>query len=553
MTHLLTTRPRPHPSEIKNPFTKTSAASATKKMKIHSTLQDLQTEEQGRVLDTVSQIRKCGLDSILSLPQIVVCGDQSAGKSSVLEALTEIPFPRSDNLCTRFATEISLRREEVETLTVRVIPDSSRPQEEQSIIKDYAQTITDFNELPSIIENAKEIMGISDKNNAFAEDVLSIEICGPQRPQLTLVDIPGLIQASTKGVSESDVTMVGKITDRYIEQTRTICLAVISATNDAANQPILDKVRKYDPCGDRTLGIITKLDKLDAGSGTEDKFLELARNQDVFFKLGWHAIKNRNFEERDFSFEKRNQAEEAFFKTSTFSCLPKDHVGIGALRRRLSQLLFEHVKNELPRLQQDLETALKTHRTALQKLGNSRCSPRECRTFLVRFSTECYQLTKAALDGNYEHKYFANSAGSLYLKKLRAEIQTQNQVFAETMRVAGHKFIIIEPGQASPKQPSQLVVEVGGREFRPENVRLPTSLSRSDASRWVRNRLSEARGTELVGNFNPRIIAELFREQSVKWKTLAESHTQVVHKACETFLVTLVNSQAPPDLHSRLR
>lgn len=64
-------------------------------MNTNSSLEDLQTEEQRRVLDTVSKVRKCGLESVLSLPQIVVCGDQSSGKSSVLEALTEIPFPRS--------------------------------------------------------------------------------------------------------------------------------------------------------------------------------------------------------------------------------------------------------------------------------------------------------------------------------------------------------------------------------------------------------------------------------------------------------------------------
>jgi hypothetical protein len=79
-------------------------------------LDDLQTDEQRRILDTVAQLRKCGLDSILSLPQLVVCGDQSAGKSSVLEALTEIPFPRNDNLCTRYAIEIDLRRSDTDSL-----------------------------------------------------------------------------------------------------------------------------------------------------------------------------------------------------------------------------------------------------------------------------------------------------------------------------------------------------------------------------------------------------------------------------------------------------
>lgn len=68
----------------------------TNVMNVNSSLDELQTDEQRRVLDTVSKVRKCGLEGVLSLPQIVVCGDQSSGKSSVLEALTEIPFPRSD-------------------------------------------------------------------------------------------------------------------------------------------------------------------------------------------------------------------------------------------------------------------------------------------------------------------------------------------------------------------------------------------------------------------------------------------------------------------------
>lgn len=219
---------------------------------INSSLEDLQTDDQRVVLDTVSQVRKCGLDSILSLPQIVVCGDQSAGKSSVLEALTEIPFPRNDNLCTRFATEISLRREPVTRLTIRVIPDGSRPQAEQDTINAFAECITDFDELPAIMDHAMEVMGISGADGsggAFAKDTLSIEIQGPDRPQLTLVDIPGLIQASTKGVSDADVAMVAEITNSYIEQPRTICLAVVAATHDAANQPILQRVRKYDPDG----------------------------------------------------------------------------------------------------------------------------------------------------------------------------------------------------------------------------------------------------------------------------------------------------------------
>jgi hypothetical protein len=126
---------------------------------ITDSLEELQTIEQRRILDTVAQVRKCGLESILSLPQLVVCGDQSAGKSSVLEALTEIPFPRNDNLCTRFATEIILRRGPNNSLTIKVIPDNQRPTNEQTSIKGFKESITNFDELPRIMKLAMGVMG----------------------------------------------------------------------------------------------------------------------------------------------------------------------------------------------------------------------------------------------------------------------------------------------------------------------------------------------------------------------------------------------------------
>jgi hypothetical protein len=217
---------------------------------------------------------------------------------------------------------------------------------------------------------------------AFARDVLSIEIEGPSRPQLTLVDIPGLIANATKGVTDADVKMVAEITDHYISQPRTICLAVISATNDHANQPILTKVRKYDPGGDRTLGIITKPDRLSSGSGSEKAFISLAQNDDVFFKLGWHVLKNRSFEEGNSSLMERNIAEQTFFRTSNFKTLPKECVGINALRIRLSVLLFEHIKQELPKLRQDLENALTDTEHQLSIMGSRRSTPEDCKAYL---------------------------------------------------------------------------------------------------------------------------------------------------------------------------
>jgi GTPase SAR1 family protein len=207
-----------------------------------TSLDQFQTEDQRHVLDTVAQIRKCGLDGVLSLPQLVVCGDQSAGKSSVMEALTEIPFPRNDSLCTRFATEVTLRRGPLDQLTLSIIPDHKRPSAEKVTLQAFSETIVDFIDLPHVMEKARQAMGLSDgtlsgssSSKAFARDVLSIVIEGPSRPQLTLVDVPGLIQSETKGVTREDREMVAEITQSYIEQPRTICLAIVSATHDHAN------------------------------------------------------------------------------------------------------------------------------------------------------------------------------------------------------------------------------------------------------------------------------------------------------------------------------
>lgn len=522
-----------------------------------TSLEDLQTDEQRRVLDTVAQVRKCGLDSVLSLPQLVVCGDQSAGKSSVLEALTEIPFPRNDNLCTRFATEIILRRAATNSLTIKIIPDTKRPSSEQASIQAFQESITDFSELPRVMDAAKAVMDEDprpspvSKPRAFAKDVLSIEIEGPTRPQLTLVDIPGLIQTNTKEVTKADVELVAEITDQYISQPRTICLAVVSAAYDCANQKILTKVREVDPKGDRTLGIITKPDLLPSGSGSETAFLELARNEDIFFKLGWHVLKNRKFDERDASLLERNLAEDQYFRTSNFKTLPASCVGIDTLRNRLSMLLFEHVKQELPKLRKDLEEALLNSNDQLNIMGNRRTQAPECKAYLAQLSLDYYELCKAAVNGHYEGTYFTVDADRTFtltspatIRRIRAVVQFMNTKFADNHRTSGHKYQI---------DTSKIGWIPSPRSLDTDDSLSPAPMNKAGALAWVRSVLIRTRGRELVGNFNPLLVGELFWEQCSYWRRLAVDHLDEVAQMCSKFLDVLLEDKCPKDVVSRLR
>ena len=469
-----------------------------------------------------------------------------------------------------------------------MIPDNDRPPGEREPIGAFKESISDFEELPSLIDKATTLMGINNvstsTSRAFAKDVLSIEIEGPSRPQLTLVDLPGLVQTETRGVTEEDVRLVTEITDHYIFQHRTICLAVVSASNDYANQGILKKVRKVDPGGDRTLGIITKPDRLPSGSGSEKAFLGLARNEDIFFKLGWHVLKNRSYEEGSSSFEQRNISETSYFRTSNFSILSKECVGITSLRDRLSQMLFEHVKQELPKLRKDLEEALTESRRLLEAMGRRRATPQECKAFLTQLSLDFYEVGKSAVNGHYEGEYFAPSSDHPFsvespttIRRLRAVIQYKNSQFSNALRMHGYKYHVDEhkvdagsheteceymesvatkPDMESVATKPDMESEATKLDVVPSIWKAvlmpPIHRSKRQAIEWVREALFRTRGRELPGDFNPLLVGELFWEQSSKWQPMAEYHVKDVADVCERFLDALLREKCPKDVYTRL-
>ena len=323
---------------------------------------------------------------------------------------------------------------------MRVIPNPNRNKDEQESIRGFREFILEFSELPDLIEKAKTVMGINDSEattRAFAKDVLSITIEGPIRAHLTLVDLPGLIQTQSRGVTAADIKMVRDITDHYISQSRTIILAVVSAAYDHPCQGILQRALspEIDPQGKRTLGVITKPDRLPRVSGAEKAYIDLASNKDRFMHLGSHVLKNRAFEDGDVSFEQRNTLEAAYFQTSNFNTLDEGQLGITNLRNRLSTLLFDHIKRELPKLQNDLEKALAESTKKLEAMGEPRMTLPECKEYLTRLSVVVQRTCETALNGNYIGDFFAQNQD---LRRLRASVQKLNVNFADYLRTSGH-------------------------------------------------------------------------------------------------------------------
>ena len=477
----------------------------------------LQSKDHGELLDVIDDLRSQGISRYVDLPQLVVCGDQSSGKSSVLEAVSGIPFPRKDNLCTRFATEVILRRFSENSTHVSIVPAPDRPEEDKKRLLDFQRHHVSLEELESLIEEAKNIMGLDTQASAFTHDVLRVEVSGPSQPHLTLVDLPGLFQASNKTQSDTDAEAVTSLVLSYMRKRRSIVLAVVSAKNDFANQIVTRYARGLDPEGNRTLGIVTKPDTLHAGSDSEKAFVELAENKDVAFRLGWHVVKNRDYDTRHTSMAERDEAETQFFSQGIWATLPRRQLGVASLKPRLSTLLRDQIMTEVPRLIDDVEAEARECHVKLAKLGAPRSTATDQRLYLLGISQKFTTLIQSAIDGVYSDHFFESATTDRgYQKRLRAVVQNQLLKFAKTMRQLGHARHIMP--HVSKKQKAA-------------NPRL---ITRDEFICEVLNLMQRSRGCELPGTYNPQIIRDLFFQQSEPWRSIVEHFAENIWESSMT-------------------
>ncbi|EAQ88463.1 hypothetical protein CHGG_05082 [Chaetomium globosum CBS 148.51] len=493
-------------------------------------LSKLRSEDQLTFLDSIDRLRFQGINNYISLPQIIVCGDQSSGKSSVLEAISGVSFPVKGNLCTCFPTELILRKTRCISASVSIVPHESRAETERAALRAFHPELHGVENLPELVEQAKAEMGITAHGRAFARDILRIEVTGPDRPHLTIVDLPGLIHSETKNQTASDVHLIQEVVNSYMKEPRCIILAVVSAKNDFANQVVLKLARAADPRGVRTLGVITKPDALVPGGDSETNYVSLARNQEIEFRHGWHVLKNMDSEKGSSDLSTRDAEESLFFSSGVWATLPFSILGIDKLRGRLSRVLLEQIATELPSLMEEIKQRFKTCEAQLEKLGDPRSSPEEQRLYLVHLSQSFQALVKSAADGNYDNSFFADAkTTSGYEQRIRAVVQNLNEDFASKLSLQGHYRQVIdgEPATADTSDPHEVA-----------------QISRDDFVKQIEQLMSKTRGRELPGTFNPMIVIDLFREQSRPWEEIARRHVESVWEAVSNFVKLVVTHTA---------
>ena len=137
----------------------------------------------------------------------------------------------------------------------------------------------------------REDPAITQEDPAITQDVLRIKMTGPVELHLTVVDLPRLLSVANEEQTEMDVQVLENMVDSYLKNSQMIILAVVQANNAIANQGIIQKSRRFDPAGERTMGIFTKPDLIN--KGTEKRITRLAQKSDTTkFRLDFFVVRN---------------------------------------------------------------------------------------------------------------------------------------------------------------------------------------------------------------------------------------------------------------------
>mmetsp|Transcript_5758 Transcript_5758/g.13763 ORF Transcript_5758/g.13763 Transcript_5758/m.13763 type:complete len:257 (+) Transcript_5758:84-854(+) len=187
----------------------------------------------------INRLRELNLESVnIKLPQIAVVGNQSVGKSTVMSALSGIPFPVDAKLTTRCATQVTMRKAE----TLQVSIGLSDQAEAESIILDSLEQVV------SAIE-AKTNELVPEHGAIETERFVKIEVSGPNCPNLTVIDLPGLIQTVDDGQDPSLILKIKGLVTRTMKSERTINLLIMRADVDPAGNEAFQLAREHDPLG----------------------------------------------------------------------------------------------------------------------------------------------------------------------------------------------------------------------------------------------------------------------------------------------------------------
>ncbi|KAH8100213.1 Dynamin central region-domain-containing protein [Cristinia sonorae] len=311
----------------------------------------------------------------IDLPQICVLGSQSSGKSSVLENIVGRDFlPRGTGIVTRRPLVLQLINRPASAPAANGSPKLDKSADGDKNANEHewgeflhlpGQKFYDFNKIRE--EIVRDTEAKTGRNAGISPQPINLRIFSPNVLTLTLVDLPGLTKVPVGDQPKDIEKQIRDMLLKYITKPACIILAVTAANTDLANSDGLKLAREVDPEGQRTIGVLTKVDLMDQGTDVVD----ILAGRIIPLRLGYVPVVNRG--QRDIDSNKAISAalehERQFFENHASYKGKSQYCGTPFLARKLNMILMHHIRATLPDIKARISQQLQRFTAELQSLG----------------------------------------------------------------------------------------------------------------------------------------------------------------------------------------
>ncbi|XP_058086834.1 phragmoplastin DRP1E-like isoform X2 [Magnolia sinica] len=289
-----------------------------------------------------------------ALPSVAVVGGQSSGKSSVLESIVGRDFlPRGSGIVTRRPLVLQLHK-----------TDEGQP-EYAEFLHLPKRRFSDF----AIVR--KEIQDETDRMTGRSKQIspipIHLSIYSPNVVNLTLIDLPGLTKVAVEGQPDSIVQDIENMVRSYVEKPNCIILAISPANQDIATSDAIKLAREVDPSGERTFGVLTKLDLMDKGTNA----LDVLEGRSYRLQHPWVGIVNRSQADinKNVDMIAARRKEREYFATSTDYGHLSSKMGSEYLAKLLSRHLESVIKARIPSITSLINKSIDELESEMDHLG----------------------------------------------------------------------------------------------------------------------------------------------------------------------------------------
>lgn len=324
----------------------------------------------GKRLALIEEIRvELGTEGI-ECPGVLVVGAQSAGKSSVLERLTGIAFPRAENTCTRVPTIVQLQTD----------PNLDAPFVRVSRHANFSKAVTcnSMNDLQDAILTLSS--DITSEVCPIKDEPIHMQYTRMSGPVMTLIDLPGITHVDVKNEAFDIHGVTAAMVKKYVSNENMVVLVVIPANDDFGNSEALRIAQEFDPEGVRTIGVVSKCDMVPERSDIVLK-IQMARDSDVKLSLGFIAVRNKGPGEEEIDIDSREQS--LFLSHPLLNQLSKEQRGYTALTTRIVDLQSERVEKFIPEAYKMVRDKRKELQQTLARMGTAPSTASERRGFFT--------------------------------------------------------------------------------------------------------------------------------------------------------------------------